>query len=290
MTTKKEKSKQITFSHLEKIYYPQSNITKEDVITYYLKIAPHFLALAGEHLFVMQRFPDGIHHEGFYQKQIPDYFPRWIKRKKIMLYKGDSQSLVVIDSKETLAYLANQGVLVFHSWLSSIASVKKPDKIVFDLDPSGADLKTVKQAARLIKTALEEHNLVPFIMTTGSQGYHVVTPIVPHHSFTKVHAFAKRIAHEVAVEYDRLFTVEVSKSKRKRRVFIDYLRNSYGQTSVACYSLRAIEGAPIATPLAWSELARSRPQQYTIKNIFKRLRTKKDPWYNFRKSAKMLDL
>jgi bifunctional non-homologous end joining protein LigD len=238
----------------------------------------------------MHRFPDGITKEGFYQKQVPDYFPSWIYRKTVPLKKGEKQTLVIVDDADSLLYLANQGVLVFHAMLSCADAVNKPDKIVFDLDPSGDDIKELRFAARLLKKKLEEYGLHPFVMTTGSRGYHVVTPIIPEHSFIKVHAFAKKIADSLADEYPDRLTTEMSKSERKKRVFIDYLRNSYNQTSVAPYSLRAHEGAPVATPINWSELSKTKPQQYTIKTLFKRLSRKQDPWKNFDKKAMRLEI
>lgn len=279
---------QITLSHLDKIFYPKNKITKKDVIDYYEKIAPYFLAHVKDHPIVMHRFPDGIKGADFYQKQVPDSFPNWIKRTTVPLKKGEKQILAVIDDTASLVYMANQAVLVFHSWLSTDKNVNKPTKIVFDLDPEGSDLKNLRFAAKKLKLMLEKHGLTPFIMTTGSRGYHIVAPIVPEHTFETVHAFAKHIANELAEQYSDKFTVEMNKAKRKGRIFIDYLRNSYGQTSVACYSLRAKEGAPIATPLEWSELSKTKPQQYTIKNIFKRLARKKDPWKDFEKKAKKL--
>jgi bifunctional non-homologous end joining protein LigD len=168
----------VEISNVEKIFYPKAGITKGEVIAYYEKIAPYFIQHSAKHLMVMHRFPDGIEKNSFYQKQVPDYFPDWITTKKITLKSGEKQSLVVIDKKETLVYLANQGVLVFHSWLSSMPKTHNPDKIVFDLDPSPTStVNELRYAVRKIKKNLEEHGLVPFLMTTGSKGYHVVAPI-----------------------------------------------------------------------------------------------------------------
>lgn len=281
----------IELSNLDKVLFPQSGITKGQIVAYYQKVAPFFLAQAGAHLMVMQRFPDGINSQGFYQKQISDYFPAWVKRKKIMLKTNEAQSLVVLDSKAALVYLANQAVLVFHSWLSSQNNIHKPDKIVFDVDPSKKNsLSQIRFAVRKLKKILENHGLKPFVMTTGSRSYHIVTPIVPDCSFKQVNAFAKQICKELVSNYPDRFTVEMSKSKRNGRIFLDYLRNSFGQTSVACYSLRALEGAPVATPLDWDEFAKTKPQQYTIKNIFKRLARKKDPWQDFSAHAAKLNI
>jgi bifunctional non-homologous end joining protein LigD len=292
VSSKKKSLKKHAFeiTHPDKIMYPKSKITKQEVIDYYREIAPYFLQHSKNRLMVMQRFPLGIHKVAFFQKQIPTYFPKWIKRKAITLSTGEKQSLVVLDTPDSLVFLANEGVLVFHPWLSSTKALNKPNKIVFDLDPSGPDIRKVKRAARLLKKILEGHNLVPFIMTTGSKGFHIAAPIIPEHSFEKIRAFTRHIAQELAAEYPKDFTVEIRKAKRKGRVFIDYLRNSFGQTSVAPYSLRAKEGAPVATPIEWKELATTSPQKYTMKNIFKRLARKGDAWQDFEEHAKKLKL
>lgn len=268
---------------------PKSNITKQDIINYYNNVYKYFLKHVQNNLIVLQRFPDGIDHDSFYQKQVSDYFPSFIQHKTITLKTGEPQTLVIIDGKNSLQYLVNQATIVFHSWLSNTKNINKPDKIVFDLDPSNKDLADLRFGARELKKKLIRYNLTPFIMTTGSRGYHVVVPIIPEHNFEIIHNFARQIVQQLADKYPERFTTAISKSKRTGKVFLDYLRNSYGQTSVAPYSVRAVEGAPIATPIEWSELSKTTPQKYTIKNILKRLSKKGDAWKDFAKQAKHLD-
>lgn len=276
------------FSHLEKIWFPQTKITKQNIIDYYDAVSKYFLKHIKNHLIVLQRFPDGIDRDSFYQKQISDYFPAFIKNKTINLKADGKQTLTIIDSKQSLQYLVNQATIVFHSWLSSTTTINNPDKIVFDLDPSTNDLKDLRFGAKQLQKILTAHNLKPFIMTTGSRGYHIVVPIIPDHTFEIVHEFAKEIAKQLEIKYPDRFTITPTKFKRNEKVFVDYLRNSYGQTSVAPYSVRALEGAPIATPINWSELSKTHPQKYNINNIFKRLSTKGDAWKDFNKNARQL--
>ncbi len=284
----------IELSSLDKVYYPKSDITKGEVIDYYKKISKYMLPHLRDRLLVMQRFPDGIGEEGFYHKQIPDYFPGWIGHKTIKLEQGDKQTLVSVDGKEDLIYIADQGTLVFHIWLCRRDKLKHPDKIIFDLDPPGSgkkDFETVKFAARELRKVFKNKGLRPFVMTTGSKGLHVVMPIKPRHNFDTIREFAKKTSKELVEKYPKKFTLETRKNKRKGRLFLDYLRNAYGQTSVAPYSLRAIEGAPVATPLGWNELSSLRSaQKYNMENIFRRLGSKKDPWKDFYKNAKDLKL
>lgn len=282
------KEHSIELSHLDKIFYPQARITKGAVINYYDKIAEYFIPHIKDHMVVMHRYPNGLGSPEFYQKSVPDYFPSWIDRKTVDLKHGGEQTLVLIQHKATLIYLSNQGVLVYHSWLSTANNINNPDKIVFDLDPSSNNIGTLRFAAEAIKKTMEEYRLIPFVMTTGSRGYHVVIPIKANHTFEKVHNFAKKIAHNLANQYPRDFTIELNKSQRQGRVFIDYLRNSFGQTSVAPYSLREREGAPVATPIEWDELSTTDPQKYNLKNIFRRLGKINDPWLNFSKHANNL--
>lgn len=277
-------------SHPDKIWFPKSKITKQAIVSYYEKISKYCIPHVKNHLIVLQRFPNGIDQPSFYQKQISDYFPKFIKRKTIALKKGDSQTLVMINTKKSLIYLANQGTIVFHSWLSNITAINKPDKIVFDFDPATNNLKSLRFAVKEMKKILERHKLVPFLMTTGSRGYHVVVPIKPEHSFPAVHDFAKKIAQQLVEQFPTTLTITPMLSKRSGKIFIDYLRNSYGQTSVAPYAVRAIEKAPIATPILWSELNLTKPQKYTIKNIFTRLTSHGDAWKNFKKSSRRLKI
>jgi len=277
-------------SHSDKIWFPKSKLTKEDIARYYQKIAPYFLKYCKNHLIVLMRFPNGIEEDFFYQKQISDYFPAFIKRKTIDLKKGEEQTLTLISNQKSLLYLVNQATITFHSWLSNIKNVHNPDKIVFDFDPSKNDLKILRFAVREMKKLIEKHNLIPFLMTTGSKGYHIVIPIKPVHNFDTIHNFAKNLAQELADMYPKLMTTNPTLKERKGRVFIDYLRNSYGQTSVAAYSVRAIEKAPIATPIRWQDLNKVKPQQFNIKNIFKYLKNQGDIWKNFEKSRKKIKI
>jgi bifunctional non-homologous end joining protein LigD len=280
----------MNISHPDKVWFPKSKITKEDIVHYYQKVASYFIKYSKNHLIVLMRFPNGINQDFFYQKEMPDYFPAFIKRKTIMLKKGVEQTLTIIANQKSLLYLVNQGTLTFHSWLSNTKNIHNPDKIVFDFDPSDKDLKKIRFAVTEMKKIIENYDVIPFLMTTGSRGYHIVIPIKPKHSFEIVHEFTKKLAQELANKYPKLMTTNPILKERKGRVFIDYLRNSYGQTSVAPYSVRAIEKAPVATPIEWKELSRIKPQQFNIKNIFKRLSTKGDVWTDFEKKRKNLKI
>jgi bifunctional non-homologous end joining protein LigD len=282
----------IDVTNLDKVFFPTSKITKEDVIEYYRRIAPYMIPLIEKHPLSMERFPEGINHEGFFQKNIPDYFPHWVHRCTIPTREGDTIEQVLVNDTATLLYLASQAVLTFHAWLSTAHNLEKPDRMIFDLDPSGlASFSQVRFTARKLYDVLTEHHLPSYCMTTGSRGVHVVVPLRAAHSFDSVRTCASFIAQQLIKEYPRKMTLESSKEKRKNRIFIDILRNAYGATAVAPYSIRARERAPIATPIGWDELLEKRvkPQQYTIKNIFRRLGRISNPWEDFEQKATTLD-
>lgn len=282
---------QVEITHEDKEYFPKNHITKADLIDYYFKIAPLMLPHTKDRLISMQRFPEGIDHEGFYQKNAGDYFPEWIKTKIIPNEDKKKVRYVAINNVETLLYLVNQGCITPHLWLSQIAHINKPDRMIFDLDPAG-DVKfsRVRWAARQLKIILEEQQLTPFVMTTGSRGLHIIVPIKPQHNFDTVKDYAYGIAQLLVKEYPLYTTLEMSKAKRGDRIFLDIWRNGLGATGVAPYSVRALPGAPVATPFFWHELLKITPQKYTIKNIFRRIARVGNAWVDMDKSIRILKI
>jgi bifunctional non-homologous end joining protein LigD len=283
---------EIELSNLEKVLFPQHGITKGDLVDYYRRIAETMLPYMKDRPITMQRFPDGIEQEGFYQKEAPDYFPDWIRRESIEVEEeSTSQPQVVCDNAATLVYLANQACITPHVWLSRVDKIRHPDRLIFDLDPPGEDFEPVRSAARSLRSLLDELDLTSLVMTTGSRGLHVLVPLDRHWEFDEVRSFAKRVAVVLAQrEPDRL-TVETSKQKRGNRLFLDYLRNSYAQHTVAPYAVRARPGAPVATPLDWDEVADTdlNSQTYNMGNIFRRLGQKTDPWKGAMKDSRSLE-
>jgi bifunctional non-homologous end joining protein LigD len=280
-------------SNLQKIMFPETNFTKGDLIDYYREIAQVMLPHMQDRPLSMERYPDGIEAEGFYAKEAPDYFPDWIDRASVeVLESGETQPQVVCNQEATLVYLANQACITPHLWLSRRGRLHYPDKLIFDLDPPRKGFEPVRQAARLLRQALEEIELPSFVMTTGSKGLHVVIPLDRSAEFDAVRAFAKDLTSIIAGRHPDLLTTETRKDQRKGRLFLDYLRNSYAQTSVAPYALRALPSALVATPLDWDELENSNlhAQSYTVKNIFRRLGQKEDSWKNMWRHACRLEV
>lgn len=280
---------EIAVSNLDKVFFPESGLTKGDLIDYYRRIADVALPHWRERPLSMHRFPDGIDGKSFFQKDAPDYFPDWIERKTLRKENG-SVTYVIANNAATLVYLADQGCITPHIGLSRVDQIDAPDRLIFDLDPSGDDFAKVQSAARRLKALLDELELDAFVQTTGSRGLHVVVPLDRSAHFDEVRSFARMLAEHLAERHPDELTVEQRKRARGSRVFLDYLRNAYGQTAVAPYAVRAIAGAPVATPLTWPEALADglSPRRYTIENIFRRLGQKDDPWIEIGRRGKSI--
>jgi bifunctional non-homologous end joining protein LigD len=281
-------------SNLDKVFYPDEEITKGDVIEYYDRIADTMLPYIEGRFISLHRWPDGIEGKDFYQKETPDYFPDWIRTGEVEKEEGTNRQ-VVVDEPATLVYLAQQGCITPHAWPSRADAPRSPDRIVFDFDPAETSWEEafddVRWAARRLRDVLDRIGLVPFVMTSGSRGLHVYVPVRAEKGFDEVKALARDVAELLARRHPDALTTEVRKEKRKGRIFVDYLRNEYAQTAVTPYSLRARPGAPVATPLDWDELSRSGmgPRRYTLSNLFRRLGSRDDPWTGMGRRARSLD-
>jgi bifunctional non-homologous end joining protein LigD len=238
----------------------------------------------------MEQYPNGIARKGFFHRSVPDYFPSWIDR--IALRKaGGKVTEVIANDAATLVYLAEQNCVTLHAGLSRRDRINYPDRMIIDLDPSISDFAAVRAAARGLKALLDDLELVSFVKITGSRGMHVAVPLDRSAPFEKVHAFARQLATSLVARYPHELTVEQRRNRRGKRVFLDFMRNSPAQTAVAPYSVRALEGAPVAAPLTWSEaFSKSMTaQKYDIKSILRRLSKKDDPWSKIDRSPNSLE-
>lgn len=279
----------IDISNEDKILFFKAKITKGQLIEYYTNIALIMISHIKNRPLTLRRFPNGIDKKGFYQKDAAEYFPSWIKTENIKKREGGIVHYVLCNHAATLVYLANQAAIELHPWLSRVPKLKNPDRMIFDLDPSpGVSFETVRWAATELKNMLEYFELPAFIMTTGSRGLHIVVPLKQIHTFDFVKDFAQDIARSLIKKFPKKLTLEMLKKNRGKRIFMDTLRNSWGATGIAPYSVRAKEGAPIATPIEWKELATVTPQKYTIKNIMQRIAKKGDVWQDMQKNRVML--
>jgi len=255
----------VEISHPEKLIFPKAKITKLQMVEYYDKVAEDMLPYLKNRPLTLQRFPDGIEKSGFYQKSISDYFPDYIETIKIKTEDGENTQ-IICNSKKTLIYLANQGTVSFHIWLSSKDKLDKPDKVVFDLDPPANSFDRVKEGAKITGDFLRKKGIEPNLITTGQNGLHIWYKIRRTKTFDELKPILKKMAQELEKQHPDLFTTELRKNKRDNKIFIDYFRNEYAQTSVCPYSLRPNEDAGIATPIEWSELKNLKSaHQYNLK-------------------------
>lgn len=283
----------VQISHPDKVLYPDEGITKKEVLEYYRRIASRMLPWCKGRPLTLRRFPDGISEEGFYQKEAADYFPDWIPQVEVPHKSDDGATRhVICDSEDALAWLANQGTLEFHLALSRADKLAKPDMIIVDLDPPEGDFSQVKEGALLIREALDSLGIPSFIMTTGSSGVHIRIPLQRGPSFEKVLPACKQLAEKITRAHSEIFTTAIRKEKRGGKLFFDIKRNAYGQTGIAPYSLRALPGAPVATPLSWEEFSGNSfdPRAWKLKNIFRRLgQLSEAPWSSWKENMVKLE-
>jgi bifunctional non-homologous end joining protein LigD len=270
----------VEISHPDKILFPGDGITKGDLAAYYEQVSEWMLPHVKNRPLSMQRFPDGVEAKGFFHKDIPDYFPDWIRRVEVPKANGTVTHVVATDAA-TLVYLVGQNTITPHVWLSRADRPWQPDRLVIDLDPPpGSDFASVRRAARNAGELMHELGFTPFAQVTGSKGIHVWTPLRRRARHDEVRAFAGELGRVLADRHPDELTTEFRKAKRDGRILVDTARNTYAQTAVPPYAVRPRPGAPVATPIEWDELSDSklRPDRWTVKNVLRRLRTKGDPW------------
>jgi bifunctional non-homologous end joining protein LigD len=274
----------VKLKNLDKVFYPEVNVTKGQVVEYYIKMAPKILPVIANRPLVLTRYPDGIKDAkmgktSFFEKNAPEGTPDWVKTKAI--YSPTSKrdvNYIVGNDLDTLIWLANIAALEIHMPFSKIDNLDKPDLLFFDVDPEPpAMLSDAAEVSLLLKDKLCGMGLTPFVKTSGKKGLHVVIPIVPEHSFEEVRAFVHSVGIDLAKESD-LVVSEFKDTKKPGKVFADYLQNSPLRTMVIPYSLRPTLLATASTPLEWSEVKKGiNPSDYTISSVVNRT---ENPWKN----------
>ncbi|MFJ8821098.1 non-homologous end-joining DNA ligase [Streptomyces sp. NPDC102467] len=269
--------RKVDVKRADKELFPRDGITKADLVEHYRRVAPRMLPELRGRPLMLERMPDGIDKERFYQKKVSDYFPDWIHRASVAK-EGGEVTHVVCDDTATLVYLASQACITPHRWLSRADRPRCPDRLVFDLDPPADDFEPVRRAAHQLHELLDQLDLASGLMTTGSRGLHVVVPLNRRDDADDVLAFARAVAEVLAARYPRELTTEPRKNAREGRLYLDVARNGYAQTVVAPFAVRSRPGAPVAVPLDWSELdaAELHARRWTVTDLGDRL--EKDPW------------
>jgi bifunctional non-homologous end joining protein LigD len=287
-------SDRVRVSHPDKVLFPDDGITKADLVGYYQTVAERMLPLVDGRPVTMQRFPDGIGRGGFLQKQIGKGFPDWIdrvtapNRRTRQGTTREEVTYVVCRTADDLAYLANQGCITPHVWLSRAPDLYRPDQMVFDLDPASADLGVLRAAAAGLHGLLDELGLPAFLKSSGSRGLHLVVPLVPAADTDTVNVFSLAVADALVARHPDDFTTEGRIAKREGRLYLDTGRNGYAQTMAAPYAVRARPGATVSVPLDWSELDGFDPRDHILATIAERL-ARPDPWAGIDEAAARLE-
>jgi bifunctional non-homologous end joining protein LigD len=269
----------VRMTHPERVLFPEIGVTKAELALYYARVAERMLPHVAHRPLMLVRCPEGVGSQCFHQKHPTQGMSAQIKRVKIRESSGLFETMYVEDAAG-LVQLVQNGALEIHSWGSRVDDVEHPDQITFDLDPDESlPWARVVEAAHEVRRRLEKHDLPTFLKTTGGKGLHIVVPLEPRLDWDEIKALCKGFAESMVRSAPTKYLATISKSKRKGKILIDYLRNGRGATAVCAYSTRAKALAPVAAPIAWEELSEKlRPDQFTLKDLPDR---SGDPWGEF---------
>jgi bifunctional non-homologous end joining protein LigD len=283
LVKKGEQAEEISFGKIKvkitnrgKLFWPIEGITKGDVIDYYMNVADYILPYLEGRPESLRRTPQGILHEGFFQKDAGGDAPEWVDTKKIFSESVDKNiNYIICNNAPTLIYLANLGCIELNPWHSTVEDLDKPDYLVIDIDPSDKNtFDEVIEAALVFKKIFDRAGADCYIKTSGATGMHIYVPTEKKYSYEQVKDFAHVICILVQSELPAFTTLERSLAKRnKKHIYLDYLQNRRGQTISAPYCLRPKTGAPVSMPLKWSEVKHGlSPREFNIHNALKRIK------------------
>lgn len=263
----------LKFTNLNKVFYPREGYVKRDLINYYDAVAELLLPHLKDRPLSLKRYPNGIEGKYFFQKEAAESFPEWLRTEAIFSEHNQAPiHYVVADDRASLLYLANLGCIDQNPWMSRVGTLEHPDFVLIDLDPYACGYDRIVEAAQLVRAKLELLELEGYPKTTGGDGMHVYIPVEARYSYEQSRSFAEVLARLVAHERPDLFTTPRTVAKREKgKVYFDYLQNREGSTISAPYVLRAYPGAPVSTPLSWTELGPGlTPAQFHLGNVLDR--------------------
>ncbi len=274
--------KPIHLTHPKKLLFPESGFTKMDYAEYLQAVGTRMIDDLKERPLSIVRCPDGVGGPQFFQKHRHDSLPDAIQRCEFKNEEGEMESYIVVDSAEALAAFAQIAAIEIHSWNASCKQITTPNRFVIDLDPdSGVRNSVVVDTAFRLREILAEIQLTSFVRVSGGKGLHVVVPLNPKGSWDEVKEFTKTFV-ELLAEHSSLYTTVASKQKRKDKIFLDYLRNGWGATSIANYSLRARPTPSVAVPISWDEVnKRMKFDRYSPAKVMKMM-SEPNPWDTYK--------
>ncbi len=267
-------------THPDKVFWPEEGYTKLDLARFYEAVFPRLQPYVQDRMLSLERCPNGMRGECFYQKEAPKGMPAGTATKLIR-HQNHAVHYVVGGSLETQIALVNLGCIPVHAWGSRASHPHQPDWVVFDIDPGSGEFADAAKAGLLVRHALDALDLTSFPKTSGGRGLHIFVPIEAGPDFDAVLSFAEECGKRLAAAHPDFLTVEQRLKARGDRVYLDPFRNAFGATVVAPYSVRRREEAPFSMPLEWTDVKPSlNPRRFNLGNFEKELRGR-DPWEGF---------
>ena len=266
-------SREVKLTNLDKVFFPESGLTKGDLIRYYLDVAPGVLHHVRNRPMQMLRYPDGVEGFRFYQKRVPVPHPVWLETVDIRFPSGRRADFPVCNDAASLGWIVNLGCIDLHTWHSRVVDVERPDYLLIDLDPSeGNPWSSVQRIALVVREVMEELGLASFPKTSGATGLHILAPIKPELRFPAVRDFAKAVAQEVVRRIgDEDVATTTWKVADRRGVFVDYGQNARDRTIACAYSIRPTPDARASAPLRWDEVTEVDPSRFTLLTMRERI-------------------
>jgi bifunctional non-homologous end joining protein LigD len=272
----------VAITHAAKVWWPEEGIAKVAVAKYYEATASLILPFLKDRPLTAERCPEGMKGQCFYQKNFGAELPPGVPTRAIAAEStGESVHYVIGGARKTLLTFVNLGCIAVHVMNCTVGDLDHPDWLAFDLDPASGGFAEAAKAGKILEKVLDEHRLRSFPKTSGGKGLHVMVPLRRGPTQEQVREFARAVSREMARRSPSLVTVQMAKSKRRGRVFADWLRNAFGQTIAAPYSVRRRPHAPVSTPLDWDEVdPKLDPAKFNLLTFERRLKGK-DPWADF---------
>jgi bifunctional non-homologous end joining protein LigD len=266
-------------THPEKLLFPADGISKGELAAYYAAVAPVMLPHLRARPVTLERFPAGIERKGFMQKDVSRGFPAWLTRIEVPKKDGTLHHALIEDER-SLAWLANQNCITPHVWTSRHPTLQAPDLCVFDLDPAREEPEVLRDAALAVRDLLVELGLPSWVKTSGSKGFHIVTPLDGESGFETVWHFAHGVGAVLVKRHPERLTQEFLKTERAGRILVDTGRNGFGATFAATYAVRPKAGAPVSAPCTWEEIeaGRVQPQTFALRSMPERIEQVGDLW------------
>lgn len=278
--------RRLRLTHLDRVLFPEAGVTKADLLTYYALVAPYLIPHLRGRPLMLERWPEGVTGESFYQKNAGSYFPSWLPTFPMLYHQGRSTTRhPLVEGPADLLYLANQGTLTFHVFLSRTSDLEHPDLMLIDIDPpteataGGRPFRHAVEAAVAIRELVRPSGVDLFVKTSGKRGLHLAFDLEGGMTFDQARDWLSGFLSEVARAHPDILTAEVKKERRQGRVFLEALRMALGATVVPPYVVRPTPVASVSTPLTWEELEDLQdPWVFTIRNVPERLERIGDLW------------